>query len=322
MIRCSIQVFENHQPSPATVFRQCAEKYLVSGKSLSEMCDHNAAVAWNLGRHQTATTWSMVKLLFAYSGSDVSAAVGAAVTASRSVMTAVQREDSDSVPTDSRPGTRHQSGNSYPMTNNTDSTNSLVGTNSTAQSNDRGDTSGGVSEEAESEVEDIDSQVTECGFHFGAAALKFTLIGSRRGRCRTLLVDSTSTRQISCSVIPRRMYSTTTMWRARLRLASMASVTTWSPTKMIGSFPTKRSSRDTKSKTGHHHRNTSRASGASLITSWVIISSKCPWNICSIRHFVLQKRKRFKWRIRHRPCCAFLERMERVRGTARRMLWI
>ena len=54
---------------------------------------------------------------------------------------------------ESRPGTRHQSGNA-----GADSVSMAGGINGQAPA-ERGDTSGGVSEEAESEVEDLDSHV-------------------------------------------------------------------------------------------------------------------------------------------------------------------
>ena len=67
-IRCAIYVFENDEPTPARVFQECARLYLLTGRPLEQLCDHNGQVAWNLGRHHTATTWNVVKLLFAYSG--------------------------------------------------------------------------------------------------------------------------------------------------------------------------------------------------------------------------------------------------------------
>ena len=156
-IRCSIYVFENQKPTPAHVFEECARNYLVTGKSLSDICDNNAAVAWNVGRHHIATMWKMIKLLF---GCSVGTSVGEASVGNRPGILAASREESESSPgdfgKDSRPGTRHQSGNN--MVTNVDTSASMMGASSQA-ANDRGDTSGGVSEEAESEVEDIDSQV-------------------------------------------------------------------------------------------------------------------------------------------------------------------
>lgn len=156
-IRCSIYVFENQRPTPAHVFEDCARNYAVTGKSLSEICDNNAAVAWTVGRHHTATMWKMIKLLF---GCSVGTGVGETSSGNRPGILAASREESETSPgdcgKDSRPGTRHQSGNN--MVVNADPSVSMAGVN-TQLTNDRGDTSGGVSEEAESEVEDIDSQV-------------------------------------------------------------------------------------------------------------------------------------------------------------------
>ncbi|EFX79073.1 hypothetical protein DAPPUDRAFT_52862 [Daphnia pulex] len=143
-VRCSIYVFENEKPTPGQVFRDCARHYWLqttTGKSLGEICDHNAVVASNAGRIQIATIWRVVKLLFGFSGLELTST--SAVT--------------------------HQSGNvSFPNQQATQQSETLVngsGSNNsnsapTSNSNERGvsDTSGGVSEEAESEVEDIDSQ--------------------------------------------------------------------------------------------------------------------------------------------------------------------
>ena len=182
-IRCSIYVFENQRPTPAHVFEECARHYALTGKSLNDICDNNATVAWNLGRHNTATIWKMIKLLFgcslgvggvgetSVSGGGVSgggvSGGGVSGGGSRPAILAANRDESETSPgdfgKDSRPGTRHQSGSN--MVANADvSAFTTGGGVSSQQSNDRGDTSGGVSEEAESEVEDIDSQVLSVYF--------------------------------------------------------------------------------------------------------------------------------------------------------------
>jgi hypothetical protein len=176
-VRCSIYVFENEKPTPAQVFRDCARHYWLqttTGKSLGEICDHNAVVASNAGRNLIATIWRVVKLLFGFSGLELTSTSAVASVGSNRPTT-VSREESE--PGDSgikdastRPSTRHQSGNvSFPNQQATQQSETLVngsGSNNsnsapTSNSNERGvsDTSGGVSEEAESEVEDIDSQV-------------------------------------------------------------------------------------------------------------------------------------------------------------------
>lgn len=171
-VRCSVYVFEHNKPTPSQVFRDCAKHYWLqttTGKTLNEVCDHNAAVALNAGRIQTATVWRVVKLLFGFSGLEV-----VAPTTNRPSAAAAVREESepgDSIKeVSSRPGTRHQSGNvAFPSTQQEASGVVTVvngsgpsGSSSVpTSSNERGvsDTSGGVSEEAESEVEDVDSQV-------------------------------------------------------------------------------------------------------------------------------------------------------------------
>lgn len=193
-VRCSIYVFENVKPTPAQVFRDCAQNYWLqttTGKSLSEICDHNAVVAANAGRLQVATIWRVVKLLFGFSGLEFApTSAVASVGSSRPVP--VNKEESEpgdsSKDASSRAGTRHQSGNvafptqqtgqqSEPLVNGSGSNNSNSAP--TSNSNERGvsDTSGGVSEEAESEVEDIDSQIMlshiASGSHFNTSDFFF-----------------------------------------------------------------------------------------------------------------------------------------------------
>lgn len=164
-VHCSIYIFEDGKPTPSQVFRECARQYWIqtSNKSFAEVCDHNANVAWNLGQVQVSTTWRIMKLLFGFSGEV------AAVTNANASRPNVGREDSepnDSAKDSSRPGTRHQSGSLVcPAQAETPCPTIPNGTgpniNAPASSNERGvsDTSGGVSEEAESEVEDLESQV-------------------------------------------------------------------------------------------------------------------------------------------------------------------
>ncbi|XP_034247660.1 GATOR complex protein WDR24 [Thrips palmi] len=43
---------------------ESARRYILNGRSLAEMCDHNAAVARELGRHQVSLVWSIIKTLY------------------------------------------------------------------------------------------------------------------------------------------------------------------------------------------------------------------------------------------------------------------
>ncbi|KAK8398935.1 hypothetical protein O3P69_004206 [Scylla paramamosain] len=51
---------------------QSAHQYLLTGRSLAEICEHNAGVAKQLSRHQVALTWQMMQMLYvgASGGSD------------------------------------------------------------------------------------------------------------------------------------------------------------------------------------------------------------------------------------------------------------
>lgn len=126
-------------------------------------------MALNAGRIQTATVWRVVKLLFGFSGLDV-VAPGVTPSVNRPAAVREESEPVDSIKeVSSRPGTRHQSGNlSFPIQQESGVVTALInggsgpsGSSAPTSSNERGvsDTSGGVSEEAESEVEDVDSQV-------------------------------------------------------------------------------------------------------------------------------------------------------------------
>ncbi|CAH1788741.1 unnamed protein product [Owenia fusiformis] len=66
MVSSSLSVHELcEQEFSMDWFIETALKYKLSGRSLSELCDHNTAVAKSLQRHQIAQTWQMVKLFFA-----------------------------------------------------------------------------------------------------------------------------------------------------------------------------------------------------------------------------------------------------------------
>jgi len=112
-------------------------------------------------------------------GCSAGTGVGEASGGNRPGILAASREESETSPgdcgKDSRPGTRHQSGSN--MVANVDTSLVMVGISNQA-TNERGDTSGGVSEEAESEVEDIDSQERTLshiasGFHFNSSDFLF-----------------------------------------------------------------------------------------------------------------------------------------------------
>ncbi|KAE8744591.1 hypothetical protein FOCC_FOCC008720 [Frankliniella occidentalis] len=45
-------------------FVESARRYILNGRSLAEMCDHNAGVARELGRHQVSLVWSIIKTLY------------------------------------------------------------------------------------------------------------------------------------------------------------------------------------------------------------------------------------------------------------------
>ncbi|XP_047497370.1 GATOR complex protein WDR24-like isoform X2 [Penaeus chinensis] len=55
---------------------QSAKNYLLTGKSLAEICEHNAAVAKKLNRPQIALTWQMLQLLYVGAGGGTDPLIG------------------------------------------------------------------------------------------------------------------------------------------------------------------------------------------------------------------------------------------------------
>ena len=48
-----------------TITRNTAQRYKLRNIGLAEACDHNAAVARSLGRHEVALTWTVLKTVHA-----------------------------------------------------------------------------------------------------------------------------------------------------------------------------------------------------------------------------------------------------------------
>ncbi|XP_071543764.1 GATOR2 complex protein WDR24-like isoform X1 [Panulirus ornatus] len=62
----SIQVMTCEEDGPVSAHHivQSAKQYLLTGRSLAEICEHNAGVARKLNRHQVALTWQMLQMLY------------------------------------------------------------------------------------------------------------------------------------------------------------------------------------------------------------------------------------------------------------------
>lgn len=67
-----VQILHSEEESPVTAHQiiQSAKQYQLTGRSLSEICEHNASVARKLDRHQIALTWQMLQKLYV-AGSDL-----------------------------------------------------------------------------------------------------------------------------------------------------------------------------------------------------------------------------------------------------------
>lgn len=63
----SLNVFKNMGDKHLSTswFVESAKEYQLAGRTVTELCEHNSAVASHLERPQEATTWSMLKLLYA-----------------------------------------------------------------------------------------------------------------------------------------------------------------------------------------------------------------------------------------------------------------
>lgn len=46
------------------VLKECARGYILSGKSLAEICNHNENVARRLGKHNVSMLWQFVKIIY------------------------------------------------------------------------------------------------------------------------------------------------------------------------------------------------------------------------------------------------------------------
>ncbi|KAK7072621.1 WD repeat-containing protein 24 [Halocaridina rubra] len=55
---------------------QSAKQYLLTGRSLAEICEHNASVAKKLNRPQVALTWQMLQMLYVGVGGGIDSLVG------------------------------------------------------------------------------------------------------------------------------------------------------------------------------------------------------------------------------------------------------
>ncbi|CAB3365150.1 Hypothetical predicted protein [Cloeon dipterum] len=63
-VTSSMHTFLSKAQKEVKCFLECARRYQLSGKPLAELCDHNAAVAKQLGRHQVSLVWGVVKTLY------------------------------------------------------------------------------------------------------------------------------------------------------------------------------------------------------------------------------------------------------------------
>ncbi|XP_069952963.1 GATOR2 complex protein WDR24 isoform X3 [Cherax quadricarinatus] len=62
----SVQMITCKEDGPVSSHHlvQSAKQYLLTGRSLPEICEHNSAVAKKLNRHQVALTWQMLHMLY------------------------------------------------------------------------------------------------------------------------------------------------------------------------------------------------------------------------------------------------------------------
>ncbi|XP_071446852.1 GATOR2 complex protein WDR24 [Hetaerina americana] len=53
-----------HKTSAERFFQECTERYILSGRPLAEICDNNAAIAKEFGRHKVSLMWNIMKVLY------------------------------------------------------------------------------------------------------------------------------------------------------------------------------------------------------------------------------------------------------------------
>lgn len=52
------------QQKDYNVLKECAQSYILSGKPLAEICDHNERIARNLGKNNVSMLWQFVKIIY------------------------------------------------------------------------------------------------------------------------------------------------------------------------------------------------------------------------------------------------------------------
>ncbi|XP_072916489.1 GATOR2 complex protein WDR24 isoform X3 [Hemitrygon akajei] len=68
-VSSALNVFETEQgSSPMYWFVNMAQQYLLTGRSLAELCDHNAKIAKECYRYQVAQTWTMLRIVYSNPG--------------------------------------------------------------------------------------------------------------------------------------------------------------------------------------------------------------------------------------------------------------
>lgn len=73
-VSSALTVFETDlESSSMDWFVQTAKQFILAGRPLAELCDHNAKVARELNRHQVAQTWTMLRIIYSGPGTIASA---------------------------------------------------------------------------------------------------------------------------------------------------------------------------------------------------------------------------------------------------------
>ncbi|XP_043926547.1 GATOR complex protein WDR24 [Protopterus annectens] len=73
-VSSALTVFETDlESSSMDWFVQTAKQFILAGRPLADLCDHNAKVARELNRHQVAQTWTMLRIIYSGPGTIASA---------------------------------------------------------------------------------------------------------------------------------------------------------------------------------------------------------------------------------------------------------
>ncbi|XP_013785555.1 GATOR complex protein WDR24-like isoform X1 [Limulus polyphemus] len=171
----SIFVFKNDGDKflSMTWFIESARRYILSGRSFAELCEHNASVASDLQRPHVAQTWRILKLLYnavPNLGAEHSWGVPSVGSISE-MLKGIERDEAFDNSQEGSKSSRHNSGNTFKNRHQSGSKQSSRhvsgGTGNGVATTDRPDTSGATDNSTDSEESDNDKTITNIASGLG-----------------------------------------------------------------------------------------------------------------------------------------------------------